>query len=264
MASVTKRISEISQPKGGYVKLSDFETIQLKKEENCHPIEEENIHASVIGMTVDYLTRYYLTKNAEKAFEVSLAGSEIAEDLFNVKNAKEVAKTFLKNIVNNEQLNRDVIINAMKLVTFDVYRRNPYYATSENGPNSIAPNNETIDNVIIMIKRSLSFWNTYGPITKDGFTFEGGYTDVIDSGDGDYMTKDTIWDFKVSKSKPTSKHTLQLIVYWRMGLESLHKEFQEIKYVGIFNPRLNTVYKLDLKKILPEVLKEIDSYVIGY
>ena len=39
-----------------------------------------------------------------------------------------------------------------------------------------------------MVKRSLAFWKEYGPITKDGFTFEGGYTDIVSSGDGDYLT----------------------------------------------------------------------------
>lgn len=63
----------------------------------------------------------------------------------------------------------------------------------------INPDKDTIENIVTMINRSLSFWKEYGPITKDGFTFEGGYTDTISTGDGDYLTKDTLWDFKVSR-----------------------------------------------------------------
>ena len=48
-----------------------------------------------------------------------------------------------------------------------------------------------------MVLRSLAFIENYGPIIKDGFTFEGGYTDIVSSGDGDYLTENTLWDFKV-------------------------------------------------------------------
>ena len=78
-----------------------------------------------------------------------------------------------------------------------------------------------------------------GSIIKDGFTFEpakpddkayekmiktgkgsyGGYTYTVESGDGDFLTADTLWDFKVSKSKPTNKHTLQLLMYLLLNYE---------------------------------------------
>jgi hypothetical protein len=75
----------------------------------------------------------------------------------------------------------------------------------------------------------------------DGFTFEGGYTDTVSKGDGDLTTAYTLWDFKVSKAKVKKEYTLQLLMYWRMGLHSVHPEFQSIKYLGIYNPRLNQV-----------------------
>ena len=50
MSSVTKRISEIKQPRGGYVKPSQFE---IHKIDDGHILSEtENIHASVVGMAV--------------------------------------------------------------------------------------------------------------------------------------------------------------------------------------------------------------------
>lgn len=42
----------------------------------------------------------------------------------------------------------------------------------------------------------------FGPVTADGFTMEGAYTATITTGDGDFLTKDTLWDFKVTTSKP--------------------------------------------------------------
>ena len=111
------------------------------------------------------------------------------------------------------------------------------------GADDINPDAETIQNIKIMVQRSVKFWEDYGPIVKDGFTFEpNGYTETVNSGDGDYLTADTLWDFKVSKSKPTNKHTLQLLMYWIMGQHSGQKIYKSIQNLGIFNPRLNEVF----------------------
>lgn len=94
-------------------------------------------------------------------------------------------------------------------------------ALMAKGVDETNPNKDTIKNIRLMVERSVKFWNEYGPIIKDGFTFEpNGYTKTVDTGDGDYLTADTLWDFKVSKSKPTNKHTLQLLMYWIMGQHS--------------------------------------------
>lgn len=91
-------------------------------------------------------------------------------------------------------------------------------------------NVDTVNNIKIMVERSVSFWNKYGPIVKDGYTFEpNGYTNTVDSGDGDYLTTDTLWDFKVTKSKPTNKHTLQLLMYWIMGQHSGQEIYKSIQ-----------------------------------
>ena len=116
-----------------------------------------------------------------------------------------------------------------------------------------------------MVKRSLAFWKEYGPIIKDGFTFEGGgYTDIVTSGDGDYLTKDTLWDFKVSKEEPKSKYTLQLLMYYIMGCHSKYSEFKKIEKLGIFNPRKNKVYIVNISSISPEIIEEVSQEVIGY
>ena len=115
-----------------------------------------------------------------------------------------------------------------------------------------------------MIKRSLLFYEEYGPIIKDGFTFEGGYTSKIDSGDGDFLTEDTLWDFKVSKNKPNSSHTLQLLIYYIMGIHSIHNEFSSIKKLGIYNPRLNTIYLIQIENIDKNIIDEVSNKIIGY
>ena len=90
----------------------------------------------------------------------------------------------------------------------------------------IVPDQATIANIRIMVERSLSFFKAFGPVTADGFTMEGSYTATITTGDGDFLTKDTLWDFKVTTSKPNKDHTLQLLIYYLMGRRSIHPEFQ--------------------------------------
>ena len=52
-----------------------------------------------------------------------------------------------------------------------------------------------------MVQRSLHFLECYGLKVLDGFTLEGGYTNTVSACDGDFITADTLWDFKVSKEK---------------------------------------------------------------
>lgn len=87
---------------------------------------------------------------------------------------------------------------------------------------------------------------------------------MVSSGDGDYLTNDTIWDFKVSKNEPTSKHSLQLLMYYILGKHSIHSQFNQIQYLGIYNPRLNKVYRYDIYNLSKEVIEEVSSEVIGY
>lgn len=200
MSSVTQRINEIKQPRGGYIKPSSMEVIEMKKNEELY--ESENVAPSITGMVVDYMTRFLMTGDKKEAFSISIRGAEIA---------RANAEKYLKHI---KKLDEKSIVNACKLVTFDVWYRNTMNAMYAKGPEETNPDKKTIDNIRIMIERSLEFWKLYGPIIKDGFTFEPhGYTNVVNTGDGDYLTVDTLWDFKVSKAKPTNKHTLQLLMY---------------------------------------------------
>lgn len=129
---------------------------------------------------------------------------------------------------------------------------------------SIDPDGAAISNIRLMVERSLKFFEEYGPVVLDAPTFEGGYTEIVSAGDGDFLTEDTLWDFKVSKKPPTNKHTLQALMYFLMGKHSIHDEFDSVENIGFYNPRLNTVYRMAVSDIAPEVIEEVESEVIGY
>jgi hypothetical protein len=250
MASVTQRIKQIKQPTGGYIKPKEFTVVNLSDgiDLKC----DENIHSILVGEAVDYMTRYMVGAPKEDAFRISLLGaSKVNEDAY--------AKKLLKGISG---LDDNSISNACKLVGYDVCLR---AGTALYKPvQDIAPNSDTIFNIKTMVNRSIHFLKEYGPITMDGFTFAGGYTDTVSNGDGDFLTKDTLWDFKVSVKAPTNAHTLQLLMYYLLGIHSIHNEFKAIRNLGIFNPRLNNVYLLEIGKISDEVIEQVSSEVIGY
>ena len=91
------------------------------------------------------------------------------------------------------------------------------------------------------------------------------YTAEVTAGNADYLTDDGLWDFKVSKAELKKEQTLQLLMYYIMGFHSIHKEeFEKIKKIGIFNPRLNTVQYMRISEIPLSVIEEVSKNVIGY
>lgn len=68
----------------------------------------------------------------------------------------------------------------------------------------------------------------------------------------------------MSKNRVTSKQTLQLLMYWIMGRHSGKPEFQSIKKLGIYNPRLNIVYLYKTERIFDYTIKEVEKDIIGY
>lgn len=143
MSSVTQRIKMVSQPRGGYLNPKNFEEIQLELKEPLN--EEENIHPSLAGLSVDYLTRLSLGANPQDAFQISLRGAKILGDT-------KQANAILSKI---KGLDDTSIANAIKMVGYDVVFRSSimgYKPVSE-----INPDSKTIKNIRILVERSLDF-----------------------------------------------------------------------------------------------------------
>ncbi|GAQ19285.1 hypothetical protein OPHB3_3247 [Oceanobacillus picturae] len=250
MVSVTNRVKQVKQPRGGYI--SPKELIVVDREDGKELYGSENIHSILVGLAVDYLTRFSMGTPKEIVFKIAIFGSKLV-------NKYDHAMELLEGVTG---LDSKSINNVCKLAGFDsVFRAG---VRAYKPVQSINADNDTISNIKTMVDRSVLFWDDNGPIIKDGFTFEGGYTETVSTGDGDFLTESTVWDFKVSKNDPTNKHTLQLLMYYLMGKHSVHDEFQHIKQLGIFNPRLNKVYLLKVNNISEEVISEVSTEVIGY
>lgn len=252
LTSVTGRVRRTRQPAGGFLPPRLFTTIRLPGGgiDSLHPVE--NVHASLVGLAVDYLTRVMSGTSVSDAFHASLLGARTL-------GMTDTARMLAGRVSGLDDMS---IRAALRLSGFDAaYRAGvDAYRPVER----IRPDRATRENVRLMVERSMRFLDEYGPKVLDGLTFDGGYTGFVTSGDGDLLTSDTLWEIKTSKRGPTSEHTLQLLMYWRMGLHSIHPEYEQVRYLGVWNPRLNTVRRLDVATIPGRTILTVERDVIGY
>lgn len=251
-ASVTYRVYEVKQPRGGYVRPRSMSVRELAALPP-HPIDEESIHPSLVGIATDYLTRLKLGADIDEAFRISLRGA--------ARIGQTDSALVLRNFIRG--LDDQSVKAACKLVGYDSVVRAG--ASTYRPMEDIIANSATCENIRAMVESTSGFLESAGPLVSDGFTFLGGYTETIPTGDGDYLTEDAIWDVKVSVKPPTTKHTLQLAIYWLMGMHSFNTGlFHRVERLGIINPRLGKVYTIETSAIPAEALHEIEVDVIGY
>lgn len=249
MVSVTQRIKQVKQPRGGYIKPSEMRTRRLDDgHETAMDHKIENIHPILVGISVDYLVRLSNGSAPHDAFAISLAGARaIGFDAFS--DAFDAVENLDAGRVDEE-----TVISACRLAGYDVaYRAGVefYNPDSQTTPDAV-----TVKHILTMVERSRTFFREYGPIVSNGFAFDKPFG-LITSGDGDFLTKDTLWDFKVSVNPPTKDHTLQLLIYLILGLASERPEFEQISSLGIFNPRRNIVHQIALVDIPEAVMEEV-------
>ena len=174
MYSVTGRIHQIKQPRGGYLPIARF---QLRTLEDAHTLApKENLHPTVVGLAVDDLTRLQLGAAAEDVFQVALEGARRAE-ILGVAGARAEANGYLARI---HGLDDDSIQSVCKLVTFDVWKRSTFNAFAARPAEDTNPDAATLSNIRVMVSRGLHFWQEYGPVTHSGFNFlPSGYSRIV-------------------------------------------------------------------------------------
>ena len=252
MVNVTAVSRSYQQPYGGFLKPKDFKKEVFDDGKKLN--EVESIAPGLVGLAVEYLTKLEYGYKAKDIFSISLRGAFFAG---HEKNAQELLYRIKKG------LDSVSIATACELVSFDTILR--------AGPHTYRPvshkdiNEQTIENVRLLVQRAIKFFNDNGPIINTGTTFEGGYSQKINSGDCDLLTEDGLWDMKVSKQQINSKQTLQLLIYYVMGLHSIHKEqFTSLTRLGIFNPRNNTARYVHVNEITQDLINTIEKDVIEY
>ncbi len=142
MDSVTSRIEKIKQPYGGYLKPSEMDMRVIDDGNELAPDEYVSVKANIIGLVVDYLTRFMLGEPKEEAFRISLEGAKIKQKF--VSEGEKEANEYLSEIKGLDEIS---IENACRLATFDVWRRSPFNARMSD--NDIFVDYETTENIQI-------------------------------------------------------------------------------------------------------------------
>lgn len=190
----SRRVSaRVAQPPDGYLPLSLFDEVRLADPVPLYAFED--IPADVTGLAVDYLSRVARGVPARDAFRVPLAGARLVGRSADAERLLAMVDGFSDRSVRA----------ACLLCGFD--------AASRRGParwragRVVDPGPATVYNVRRMVARTLRFMDRVGPVVWEGFTFDGGYTDRVTSGDGDLLTADGLWDLKVSRWPPNPTYT---------------------------------------------------------
>lgn len=251
MFSVSAMAAQAKQPNGGYLPVSLFRTIEYDDGNTTPSISAE--YAGAVGTVVDYITRFAMTEDKQTAFSVSLAGAE--------KVAHRTDAIRLLDKITG--LNEPSLCAAFELVKYDVAFRQG--AAAFIPTEAKAPPKEVLLATAIMIQRTIAFFHTYEMPVLNGFTMDGGYSRLVSSGDGDYVTETTLLDMKCTSGNLNSHWTLQLLMYYIMGYHSRNRSyFYKLDRLGFFNPYKNIFFYYDIDDIPNEILYKVSRDVIGY
>lgn len=238
------------QPRGGFINPRT-----LKVEEH-DPIRElnphENLNPGLVGMAVDYLTRCSQGLSAEEAFEGSLQGAHVVGET-------EFALSLVGAIT---RVDATAVRAACRLAGYDVAHRVGF--ASYRDVRGINPDDATISNVLTMVERGSALLEAHRPVIANGFSILDGCTETVTNGEGDFITRDTLWDFKVSLTAPKKEHTLQVLMYYLMGCHAGLQEFAAVQQLVIYNPRLSASDTIAIADIPSDVIAAVKTDVIGY
>lgn len=253
MSCVTSVVKKYKQPRGGFISLKDYD---IKQYDDGIILNKENIGANLIGTAVDYIFRFYKTLDFIDSFHTIY---------FSIKSNKtdkaieKIFENYFKEVINIKQekiLTPGIINILIKISAYDSVARGFYPIYNEP-----FPDDDTINNVITMVKRCDNYFKN-NVIEYGGRFNVNSYNDHITSGDYDLLTNDTIYDLKVSKNNITTIHSLQVLAYYYMSKEYNDDLFKNVNKIGFFNPRLNKSYIYDMENFKYE--NEIREKVLLY
>lgn len=235
----------------------------LKGEKTCftggvHPGEPENVAPWIVGTVVDYLSRMVLTGDKAKAFYISFM---FKRDLYLQRHQTEFygdvcqwADNLLGGITG---LDDKSIENACRLVCFDqIYRCSPSgFEESVKQVYEYPPDEITSNHIRSMVERCVAFFRGK-TVTETGFVVKNERI----HGDGDILTKTGLWDIKTSMIKSLAlKDKLQVLLYWCVGLQTDEAKFSRVKTLGIYNPRQDFLWKLDISQLPEDLINGLKS-----
>lgn len=251
MSSIMEVVKRTKQPEEGYLRFRDLVKTPMDGDETL--VDEDDIDLGVIGVVVDSLVRLTNGTPKELAFRQSILHAGEVND-------EERALQLLESI---KGLDDSSIINACKLGGYGVifgYGMDDYTTVDK-----MMPSENTINDIRVLVDRCNNFFKTYEDVRKTTFKFTNAYTSQITEGYGDFLTDTMLVTIKYSRKELTEEDTLKLLIYYVMSVRSTdERDFKTIKEIGIFNPRTNLFYSIQVDKIPESIINTIKDDVVGY
>lgn len=283
MNAVTDIVKSISQPHGGYLPIKDFKEVELGGD-----VLSCDIPPIIVGKTLDSILRLIVMTDKYSVFHNSITGYEnrvsyFANQFSGVDSAEligeqiklEDGKFNVYNLIERiDSLIQSYDIYNLCIVVslihqYDIWQYDFGYISSRSSIASSRPKYFKKKDIWVLMdlyKRLVSWLCT---MLSKGIVFDyrfypDGYTDKVKYGVGDFICENTLFDLKCIKSKPTSYHTLQLLIYYVMGMHSNNRLYKNVRNIGIYSPILNKVWIMPVKNIPKELVHKVSSEVIGY
>lgn len=259
------------QPRGGFLPpkslvaepLAD-EPRYIKLVEIC--CEEGSLAPQSLGLVFDYILRVDMAivgginpiDAVLDAFEVSFLGAKMIGKLDDaMKLATKIVNLFRERDKNFKKIAQV----ASELVVYDAVFRAGYYNPDAKPPKVNDGDRNALE---LMLGATEVYLLEKEHLVSLGFGFRAVGAENVAPSDGDILTADSVIDLKCSVKEPTSKHTLQLLLYYILGLHEQPDAFKSLKYIKIINPRLGMVYSYEISKIDLGILKQIEKEIMGY
>ena len=259
------------QPYGGYIPTKDLTEEPLTDEPLYRSLLETSCKMGTLtpqslGLVFDYILRTDLAVMAGSdpvdavlnAFEVSFLGAKLINKIDDALTlGQKIADLYGKK---KKKLAKIAQV-ASELVVYDAVFRAGYYNPDAEPPRVSEGDKNALE---LMLGATEVYLLEKERLVSLGYGFRALEAEKVAPSDGDILTVDSLIDLKCSIKKPTSKHTLQLILYYILGLHEMSTEFKRLKYLKIVNPRLGQVYSYEISKLDTEDLKTIERDIMGY
>ena len=282
MCCVTDIIKTIDQPYGGLLPLSKFR-------ENRIPDPYGTLSCTMwpiyVGKTVDTTLHLLIGKEPEKVFQEAMHGYNVRVNALTHKymtpgETVDDAEIYIRSLDIQNHVDAEHMINVIKdavasddvvtvlnetfgLLQYEEWctKLNEKYQWATLDKHVIPVPKGDMKKLYTMVYRTLKWLQRYDYTVEDFKFYPDGYTDVVKYGVGDFICNDIMFDVKCTKNKPTTQNTLQILVYYCMGLRSNNKLYRGIKKIGLYSPVSNTEWIMDASDIPKESIDYVNMII---
>lgn len=280
MSSVSEIVERFEQPAFGVLPVSLFEKKELRQD--AYKLSgKSSIPAIHLGLIVDYCVKYILGVKLSDILHVEYAG--YAEHIrvsavryFNSLSESALTQIYIederKNIclsdfvskVENAKTFDEFVTNMLYVIQYGDFVRNIRYAYDRIGEVFTTElSNDELQDILIMFMRTQSWVKKFDKAVPMYKFKPYGYNNTVTSGEGDFCTKYTLWDLKVANGDPTTKDTLQLLIYYIMAKHSGNRLYNNVNSVGVYNPKLDAIWTCKMDSVDSSIINMVTK-MLGF